>query len=68
VILQVGDLIEEPDGTLSIIKAINNLDSTCEFITDSTDKLTGDPEWSMNSNNILYNVGYRGWKVHRLNV
>jgi len=70
--IQVGDLIEEPNGSLSIITKIK-LDPTigkeyavCEFIVyeiDSADD--GDPLWSMAVEEI---TKQESWKVHKPNA
>ena len=70
--IQVGDLIEEADGSLSIVKQITETNiakkkiAVCEFIVyeiDSADD--GDPLWSMGVEEI---TKQKLWKVHKLNA
>jgi len=70
--IQVGDLIEERNGSLSIVKQITETNiakkkiAICEFIlygTDSEDD--GDPLWSMGVEEI---TKQESWKVHKLNA
>jgi hypothetical protein len=66
--IQVGDLIEEADGSLSIITKIKLGPTTgkeyaeCEFIINEND---GDPLWSMGVEEI---TKQESWKVHKLNA
>jgi len=66
--IQVGDLIEEADGSLSIITKIKLGRTTgkeyaeCEFIINEND---GDPLWSMGVEEI---TKQESWKVHKLNA